>query len=96
MLTFFRHEGRCPASKHELPPAVLRHLAGQVGVAADAWVAYDWRDRSIKYHRVRIRAALGFRETSVQDVNALVGWLLTTVLPQERLSARPWPPTSGG
>ena len=35
LLTFFRHEGRFPASKHEVPAAVVAHLARQVGVPAD-------------------------------------------------------------
>lgn len=34
LLTFFRHEGRFPASKHEVHAAVVAHLAGQVGVPA--------------------------------------------------------------
>jgi len=64
LLTFFRHEGRFPAGKHEVPAAVVTHLASQVGVPAEAYVAYDWRGRTIKYHRVQIRTALGFRETT--------------------------------
>jgi hypothetical protein len=55
--TFFRHEGRFPTSKHEVPPAVVKHLASQVGVPADAYLAYDWQGRAIKYHRAQIRAA---------------------------------------
>jgi len=31
LLMFFRHEGRFPSSKHEVPPAVVKHLASQVG-----------------------------------------------------------------
>jgi TnpA family transposase len=84
LLAFFRHEGRFPASKQELPGAVVVHLASQVGVPAEAYVAYDWRGRAIKYHRAQIRAALGFRETSVQDADALVVWLAREVLPHER------------
>jgi len=47
LLAFFRREGRFPASTNELPPAVVRQLASQVGVPAEARVAYDWRGRSI-------------------------------------------------
>jgi hypothetical protein len=75
LLTFFRREGRFPASKHEVPPAVVRHLASQVGVPAEAYVAYNWRGRTIKYHRVQIRTALG------QD---------QACSPAERNSIRPW------
>ena len=84
LLTFFRHEGRFPASKHEVPAAVMTHLARQVGVPAEAYVAYDWRGRTIKYHRVQIRTALGFRETSVEDADKLVDWLTNEVVPHER------------
>jgi Domain of unknown function (DUF4158) len=84
LLMFFRREGRFPTSKHEVPPAVVKHLATQVGVPAEAYVAYDWRGRTIKYHRVQIRTALGFREASVQDADTLASWLANDVLPRER------------
>jgi hypothetical protein len=88
LLAFFRHEGRFPAHRQEVPGAVVVHLASQVGVPAEAYVAYDWRGRAIKYHRAQIRAALGFREASVQDAQALVGWLVREVLPYERAADR--------
>ena len=71
-------------SKHEVPSAIVAHLASQVGVPVDAYVAYDWRGRTIKYHRVQIRIALGFRETSVEDADNLVDWLTHEVVPHER------------
>ncbi len=49
------------------PHAVVKHVASQVGVPAEAYIAYDWQGRTIKYHRVRIRAALGLREAGGQD-----------------------------
>ena len=45
---------------------------------------YDWRGRTIKYHRVQIRTALGFRESSVEDADQLVDWLTNEVVPHER------------
>ncbi len=84
LLAFFRHEGRFPASKQELPGTVVAHLAGQVGVPAEAYMAYDWRGRAIKYHRAQIRTALGFRETRVQDADQLVDWLVQEVLPHDQ------------
>jgi Domain of unknown function (DUF4158) len=88
LLTFFRHEGRFPATKHEVPAAVVAHLARQVGVPAEAYVAYDWRGRTIKYHRVQIRTALRFRETSVEDADQLVDWLTAEVVPHDRAQDR--------
>jgi hypothetical protein len=84
LLIFFHHEGRFPAGKHEVPAAVVTHLASQLGVPAEAYVAYDWRGRTIKYHRVQIRTALGFREASVEDADKLVDWLANEVVPHER------------
>jgi len=40
---------------HELPGAVIVHLAKQVGVPAEHYPSYEWADRAIKYHRVQIR-----------------------------------------
>jgi hypothetical protein len=54
LLAFFRHEGRFPTHKQEVPGAVVVHLASQVGIPAEAYVAYDWRGRAIKYHRAQI------------------------------------------
>jgi TnpA family transposase len=84
LLAFFRHEGRFPTHKQEVPGAVVVHLAGQVGVPAEAYVAYDWRGRAVKYHRAQIRAEFGFREIAIRDADALVGWLVREVLPHER------------
>jgi hypothetical protein len=43
--------------------------------------AYDWTGRSIKYHRVQIREALGFREFSVADEARFSTWLVEDVCP---------------
>lgn len=35
LLTFFRHEGRFPTSKHEVPAAVVRHRCSKsIGLSA--------------------------------------------------------------
>jgi len=67
-----------------VPAAVVTHLASRVGVPAEAYVAYDWRGRTIKYHRAQIRTAVDFRETSVEDADKLVDWLTNEVVPRER------------
>jgi len=67
-----------------VPAAVVTHLASRVGVPAEAYVAYDWRGRTIKYHRAQIHTAVDFRETSVEDAEKLVDWLTNEVVPRER------------
>ncbi|MDQ5851937.1 MAG: Tn3 family transposase, partial [Chloroflexota bacterium] len=84
LLKYFQIEGRFPQSKHDIPKAVLPHVARQVGVPADQYLAYDWRGRSIKAHRAQIRAWVGFREATVEDAEQLVSWLCNEVLPHER------------
>ena len=80
LLKYFQIEGRFPHSKHDIPKAVLPHVARQVGVPVDQYLAYDWRGRSIKAHRAQIRTWLGFREATVEDAEQLVSWLCDEVL----------------
>ena len=77
LLKCFDMEGRFPRHKHEIPAAVVAHVAAQVGVPAAAYLHYDWRGRSIEQHRADIRALLGFRTATVQDGHDLVAWLCT-------------------
>src|SRR3954465_1220608 len=41
-LAYWRQHGRFPNEEAELAPAVVGHLAAQVGVEADALDGYDW------------------------------------------------------
>ncbi len=71
LLKLFAAEGRFPRCAEDVPLAAVEAVAGQVGVAATAWQAYDWRGRTIEYHRAQIRTALGFREATLDDAEAL-------------------------
>ena len=84
LLKLFQAEGRFPRRAEDVPVAAVEAVAGQVGVAATAWHAYDWRGRTIEYHRAQIRTALGFREATLDDAEALGRWLDSQVLALER------------
>ena len=84
LLAFFRLEARFPQHKHEVPGEALRFLAGQIGVPAERFLAYDWLGRSIKAHRAEIRALFAFREASLQDAQDLGSWLSDEILDRER------------
>jgi len=71
LLKLFAMEGRFPRCTEDVPFAAVEVVAGQVSVTATAWQDYDWRGRTIEYHRVQIRAALGFREATPDDAEAL-------------------------
>jgi histone H3/H4 len=83
LLKAFVFEGRFPRQKHDIPGAVIVHVANQVTVPADLYPRYEWSGRTIEYHRAQIREFLGFREATVQDWAELVTWLAERVLPQE-------------
>jgi Domain of unknown function (DUF4158) len=84
LLKLFQTEGRFPRRPEDVPAAAVEVLAPQVGVPAAAWRGYDWRGRTIEYHRAQIRAALGFREATDEDAVALVRWLEERALDLER------------
>ena len=84
LLKLFAIEGRFPRRGEDVPLAAVEAIAGQIGVPAAAWQGYDWRGRAIEYHRAQVRAALGFREATLDDAEALGRWLDGQVLNLER------------
>ena len=50
-LAYRRQHGRFPNEEAELAPAVVGHLAAQVGAEADALDGYDWTGRTGRRHR---------------------------------------------
>jgi Domain of unknown function (DUF4158) len=71
----FQANGRFPYRLEEVPVAAIEVIASQIEVPAEAWRGYDWRSRAATYHRAQIRDALGFREPTLDDTDALVRWL---------------------
>jgi len=84
LLKLFQAEGRFPRRPEDVSLAAVEAVAAQVGVPAAAWRSYDWHGRAIRYHRVQIRAALGFREATDEDATALAHWLTGQALALER------------
>jgi len=84
LLKLFQAVDRFPRRAEDVPHAAVEAVSGQVGVTATAWHGYDWRGRTIEYHRAKIRAALGFREATLDDAGALGRWLDRQVLALER------------
>jgi len=88
LLKFFELEARFPRHAGELPKAAVAYLAEQVKVEPHRFAEYDWSGRSIKLHRAQVRAALGFREPTVEDEDHLAAWLAAEVCPVERSDDR--------
>jgi hypothetical protein len=83
LLKFFELEARFPRHLRELPRQAVEYVAQQVKVPATEIDAYDWTGRSIKYHRVQIREAYGFRECAAEDEARLTAWLAEDVCQNE-------------
>src|SRR3954463_14586488 len=58
-LACWRQQGRFPDDEADLAPAVVGHLATQVGVGVDALDGYDWVGRTGRWHRRAIIRARG-------------------------------------
>jgi hypothetical protein len=71
-----------PRHVGEVPRAAIDCVAQQVK-GADALRAARWSVRTIEYHRAQVRAALGFREPTVEDEDRLAAWLAEDVCPSE-------------
>ena len=84
LLKFFVRHARFPRGRAELPDAVVRFVAGQVGVEASELGMYDWAGRTVKFHRAQIRDHLGFRECGLADAEKLASWLATAAAGRER------------
>lgn len=84
LLKFFQIEGRFPRYQFEMPDETIRYLAQQLGIAPQQYDAYDWKGRTIKYHRAEIRQVLGFREVTVEDSQQMIVWLCEHPLTQVR------------
>ena len=71
LLKMFQVNGRFPSRSEEVPVAAVEAIASQIEVPAEAWHGYEWRSRAATYHRTQIRDALGFREPTQEDTDAV-------------------------
>jgi hypothetical protein len=83
LLKYFQIAGRFPHRRRDIPQAVVSFVARQLQVSDQLLAEYNWRGRTIKFHRAAIRDFLGFREGTVADAEAATNWLVREVLPIE-------------
>lgn len=75
LLKFFELEGRFPPHLSEVPKTAVIYLAQQAALPTEQIAGYDRSGRQVKRHRAQIRSAMGFREPTVEDEEALAAWL---------------------
>jgi hypothetical protein len=83
MLKFYEIEGRFPAYREEVPPAVVRYLGSLVKIDPALYARYPWTGRSIKYHKAQIRRVYGTRPPTEDDEERWAGWLAEEICPAE-------------
>ena len=82
-LAFWRQHGRFPDEEADVAPAVVAHLAAQIGVGADALDGYAWAGRSGRRHRVAIIDHLAVAAFDEAAEARLRCWLADDALPRE-------------
>jgi hypothetical protein len=82
-LAFWRQHGRFPDDDIDLAPAVIAHLASQVGSAADILDEYDWVGRTGRRHRRMVLDHLAVTTFGDNAETMFRRWLADEVLPRE-------------
>ena len=85
-LTYWRQNGRFPGDEADLAPAVIGHLATQVGVGANALDGYDWIGRTGRRHRRTILAYLAVADFDDAAEAMFRRWLAEDLLLRELAS----------
>jgi TnpA family transposase len=86
-LAFYEQYARFPKDDSEIAPAVIAHLADQIGVPAAMLDDYDWAGRTGRRHRQLILDFLAVVPFDGAAETAFRAWLAEEVLPGEPNSA---------
>jgi len=83
-LCTLRYLGFVPDALHSVPPAVIAHLAQQVGTTPESFMVYGDRPHTRTDHLQDATAYLGFRKARPSDLRALKAWLVERALEHDR------------
>lgn len=82
-LAFWRSQGRFPDEEADLAPAVIAHIAGQIGVEAESIESYAFKGRSGRRHRQLVLDHLAIGAFDETAEAAFRSWLLSDMFPRE-------------
>jgi integrase len=82
-LAFWRQHSRFPDDDTDVLPAVIAHLASQVGIVSEALDEYDWVGRTGRRHRRMILDHLAIATFGDTAEALFRRWLADEVLPHE-------------
>lgn len=86
-LAYWRCHAGFPDEEADLAPAVIAHLARQVGVPVEVLDGYDWAGRTGRRHRQAILDYLAIAAFDDQAEAGFRNWLADEVLPREPSAA---------
>jgi len=84
LFKFFEHEGRFPQTHTQVPDDIIRYLAEQLSVQPEVFHQYNFKGRSIRQHRARIRQWFNFRPYVEDDRQPLINWFIEALLPENQ------------
>ena len=84
LLKFFQVEGRFPHYHKEVPMPAVDYVAEQLEVLPAAWFDYPLKGRSGSRDREQLRAFVGFRQATIDDMEPIQNWLSQEVVPQDQ------------
>src|SRR5690349_18403884 len=82
-LAYWRQNGRFPEQEADLAPAVVGHLAAQVGIHADVLEGYEWTGRTGRRHRRLVLDHLAVAAFDDAAEAQFRNWLSDELLPRE-------------
>ena len=82
-LAFYKQYARFPEDQSDLAPAVIAHLADQIGVSAVLLDGYEWAGRTGRRHRQLILDFLAVVPFEGAAESTFRAWLAEEALPSE-------------
>lgn len=80
-LKFMEMYGRFPENHDEIDPNAVQWLASQLKTTSEVLLSYKFVGRQGRRHRRAIRIFLGFRPSTIIDLQRLSQWLCDNILP---------------
>lgn len=80
-LKFMEMRGRFPENHDEIDPNAVQWLASQLKTTSEVLLTYKFVGRQGRRHRRAIRIFLGFRPSTIIDLQRLSQWLCDNILP---------------
>ena len=80
LFKFFQYNGRFPTHKKEISKDIIKFISKQLKIKAVTFNSYNWKSRTIKYHRAQIRKYFKFSEATLSKTEEMTNWLANIII----------------